>query len=93
MYADVSKRLGQAACILSVGMPPGISLALAESVLASVSSRAQAFNGVREGEAAFVPKSGGVRLPARSSSLRKREAAEAANSRAGSERVASSGSA
>ena len=72
LYANGSKRLGQAASILSDGMPPGIALALAKSVLASVSSQARAYNGVRGGGATFVPNPGGVRLPARSSSLRNR---------------------
>ncbi|CAM9763170.1 unnamed protein product [Ascophyllum nodosum] len=93
LYADVSKRLGQATSILSDCMPPAIALALAESILASASSQAQAYNGARGGEATFVPSPGGVRLPARSNNLRKRGAAEAANSTAGSKRATFSGSA
>ena len=49
LYADISKRLGQAASILFDSMPPAIALALVESILASVNSQAQAYNGVGGG--------------------------------------------
>ena len=49
LYADVSKWLGQAASILSDSTPPSVALALAESFLASVSSQAQTYNGMRGG--------------------------------------------
>ena len=93
LYAGVSKILGQAANILSDSMPPTMALALAESFLASVSSQAQAHNGVGAGVATFIPNPGSVRQPARSSGLRKRGAAEAAkaNSRVGRKKAATSG--
>ena len=49
-YADVSKRLRQAASISSDCKPPAIALALVESIIVSISSQAQAYKGVRGGD-------------------------------------------
>ena len=91
VYADVSKRLGQAASILSDSLPPAVALALTEAFLASVSSQAKAHNGVEGPMATYVANPATVRVPARASNKRKRGAAEKGTT-AASKRAATSGS-
>ena len=91
VYADVSKRLGQAASILSDSLPPAVALALTEAFLASVSSQAKAHNAVEGPMATYVANPATVRVPARASNKRKRGAAEK-GTRAASKRAATSGS-
>lgn len=91
VYADVSKRLGQAASILSDSFPPAVALALTEAFLAEVSSQAKAHNAVEGPMATYVANPATVRVPARASNKRKRGAAEK-GTRAASKRAATSGS-
>ena len=92
LYADVTKKLGQAASILSDSVSPAVAVALVDQFLATVSAQAGGAAATRTGGrvAPYVANPGTVRLPARTSNKRRRGAAEK-YTRAGSKRAATSG--
>ena len=92
LYADVTKKLGQAASILSDSVSPAVAVALVDQFLATVSAQAGGAAATRTGGrvAPYVANPGTVRLSARTSNKRRRGAAEK-YTRAGSRRAATSG--
>ena len=92
-YADVTKKHGQAASILSDSVSPAVAVALVDQFLATVSAQAGGAAATRTGGwgAPYVANPGTVRLPARTSNKIRRGAAET-YTRAGSKRAATSGS-
>ena len=90
VYADVTKKHGQAASILSDSVSPAVAVALVDQFLATVSAQAGGAAATRTG-GSLRRQPRHCRLPARTSNKRRRGAAEK-YTRAGSKRAATSGS-
>ena len=94
LYADVTKKLGQAASILSDRFSPTVAVALVDQFLTMVNVQAGGVGTTTtggRGAALFMANPGTVRLPARTSNKRRPGAAER-YTRGGSKRAATSGS-